>query len=153
MTVSFTSIFALRRPYRKFLLALFLAGTGALPAEAQTDLQTLFNERSELISTSSSTRDVDLQIFTLGARPAAVIRYETLENGTIRMDFPIYLTVTEERTERVIQRLTATYAYLLDMDFYLSEDKVVCLFTAGTTENQMEAITSHFGYAGYETAH
>jgi len=133
------------------LITLFMFVTGSL--SAQSDISALRAERSVRISESSSTKDIDLRLYELGERPAAVIRYSTLENGTIRLEFPIYLPVNAERAERVVQRLTATYPFLTSMQLNPAEDQAICILQAGTSEEQMEEITTHFGYSGHETVH
>lgn len=124
----------------------------AFSVTAQTDLPALLSERASRIASATSTKDIDLRIYELGERTTAVIHYETLENGNLQLIFPIFLPVNDDRASRVIQRLTATYPYLLSMSFDLANDKVTCLLEAGTTESQMEEITNHFGYIGHETA-
>jgi len=119
-------------------------------SDTTAELSALFSERTELVSQSKSTRELDRRIYQLGSKPKAIIQTSTLENGTIRLEFPYYLDISERSTGRITQMVTQQFPFLTSIDYNLPETIIVCLLAAGTSESQLEEITNYFGFSGYE---
>jgi hypothetical protein len=117
---------------------------------ASADPANLLEQRSALIEQAQSTRELDQQLFNLGYRPKAIIATEVLENGSKRITFPTYLLIPEERKQRIIDRLTSHYLYLLSMEIDTGLREVTFLVPAATSQEELTAIFDHFGYLGYE---
>src|SRR4051812_19001581 len=98
------TIFSYRPAIHLILISLFVVA-GSFCASAQSDITSLLTERTNRIDQSLTTKDIDLQLFELGARPKAVLHHTVLENGSILLDFPVYLPVRADRTEQVRQRI------------------------------------------------
>lgn len=143
-----------KRTFQRTLLSL-LFFFSALPVFAQenpssAEIDALLLQRSELIAQASDTRSTDRELFALGYRPTAVITRQVLESGAVRITFGAYQTIQEERKDRVIQRLTATYPYLISMEIATASQTVSFQLTAGSSAAEINSIVEHFGYLGHE---
>lgn len=133
------------------LFSLFSSIAISQNTETNSTISDLLSQRAALIEQSQSTRELDVQLFELGYRPKAVIHSQTLENGSLRIDFPIYRALPEEKKERVIQRLSSYYAStLLSMEIDTELLEVTLFVNATISSEEIDAIIDHFGYEGHE---
>ncbi len=133
------------------LFSLFSSIAMSQNSATNSTITDLLNQRAVLIEQSQSTRDLDVQLFELGYRPKAVIRTQTLENGSLRIEFPIYKALPEEKKERVIQRLSSYYAStILSMEIDTELLEVTVFVNATISTEEIDAIIDHFGYEGHE---
>lgn len=134
-----------------FLFSFSFSPGASAQADASSEaLTALLAQRTERIGQSLDTREVDLQLFNLGYRPKAVITTESLENTTRRITFPTYLSISEDRKTRIIDRLASHYPYMSGMDIHTELQFVTFLVAAGTSDEEIDAILDHFGYLGHE---
>lgn len=149
----------LRRNFYKagipfLLVLLFSLSSGIATSQNATTNSTitdLLHQRATLIEQSQSTRDLDVQLAELGYRPKAIISSQTLENGSLRIEFSIYRAIPEEKKERVIQRLSSYYAStILSLEIDTELLKVALFVNANISSEEIDAIIDHFGYSGHE---
>ncbi|MDH4471888.1 MAG: hypothetical protein QE487_04725 [Fluviicola sp.] len=142
------------RSKRYALYLLFFVGLSSQTAFGQTETSTaitqLLSERSSRITQSTPTRDIDMQLFELGYRPKAVVSTQTLENGNLRIIFPIYLAVSADKKIRMEERLSQHYSYLSSISVDTELQQVTLLLLPTTSSEELDSIIDHFGYAGHE---
>jgi hypothetical protein len=136
---------------KNILIVLAFVACPCFSASAQsTDISALLSERSVLIAQGQSTRELDQQLFNANYRPKAIIHAELLENGSRRITFPLYLTLTEDKKGSVVQRLAGHYPYLTSLEIDTDLRQAVMYVPATVSTEELNAIFDHFGYLGYE---
>lgn len=142
------------RSKRYALYLLFFIGLTGQTAFGQTETSAAVNqllaERSSRITQSTPTRDIDLQLFELGYRPKAVVTTQMLENGSIRLNFPIYRIVSPNDALKIETRLSQNYTYMTSINVNSDLQEVTLLLNAGVSAEEIDAIVRHFGYFGHE---
>ncbi|ASS48119.1 MAG: hypothetical protein A3D31_00480 [Candidatus Fluviicola riflensis] len=135
-----------------FYLLFFIGLTGqtAFGQTAPTMVDQLLAERSSRIAQSVPTRDIDLQLLELGHRPKAIVSTQTLENGSIRLSFPIYRPMVNADAQKVEARLSQNYIYMTSIDVNSDLQEVTLQLNAGVSIEEIDAIVRHFGYLGHE---
>lgn len=118
------------------------------PSPLQVDA--LMQQRNERIAESLDTRAIDLQLYELGVRPAAVTHTESLENGALRVTFPAYITIPEQKKHLITDRLSGAYPELSSMEINTATQEVAFVLVPGTSTAAIDNIVLHFGYSGHE---
>jgi hypothetical protein len=143
-----------KRALQRILLCLSFFFS-ALPIFAQenpssAEIDALLQQRNERIAQSMDTRAIDLQLYELGVRPLAVTHTESLENGALRVTFPAYIGIPEQKKHLITDRLTGAYPELSSMEINTSTQEVTFILTPGTSATAIDNIVLHFGYSGHE---
>lgn len=133
-----------------FLLVLLAYCNISWGQEFNSGIDSLLSERSARVEQLQDTRSIDLQLFQLGYRPKAIITTEQLENGTLRVTFPTYLIIPEEKKQRIIDRLSNTYSYLISIQIAVETQETILNIPAENASAKIDELVNHFGYEGHE---
>lgn len=133
-----------------FLLVLLVCSNAAWSQESTPEISSLLSERFARLEQSQDTRSIDLQLFQLGYRPKAIITEEQLENGTLRITFPYYLSIPEEKKQRITDRLSSTYSYLISIQVATLTQEIILNIPIEDASTKIDELVNHFGYEGHE---
>lgn len=129
------------------LLFLFFACGGF--AQQDPAIANLLMQRAALIQSGETTSATDLQLYSLGHVPTAVL-FITSQPGSVTARWNVYRSVSPARAAQVFTRLSSHYNYLLSIQPSADGMAVTAKFQSGTTAAQIGEISNHFGFQGYE---
>lgn len=115
--------------------------------QTSSSVDSLNSVRSQLISNSQSTSEVDMLLYQSGNNPSCII--QQLDNFTFT--FVSYRPLGDaQREEKVNLRLKSHYSYLNVIDFSDDFTSVRINCNQQLTPAMINELVIHFGYNGYE---
>lgn len=140
--------FNLKKNLRTFLCFLVLSFSGAVSCQAQSNqeqITQLLTQREALLSESSSTLELDKQLFNLGYRPKAHVT--VIGNG---FTFSLFLPVSPTKQAAMESRIKSVCPFLLTLQLNEQDQSMIAQLSEAPTPAMIRDIIIHFGFEEYE---
>lgn len=115
-------------------------------SQENPDLQTLLNQREQLIQQQVSLISIEKEIANTGTFPPAYVTQITV-NQSIQLQFECYKTISEERQSVYEQRFQALFPEIESIS--IQNQLVIVQFPNSTTLERKNEFFTVFGYAGF----
>lgn len=115
-------------------------------SQENPDLQTLLNQREQLIQQQVSLISIEKEIANTGTFPPAYVTQITV-NQSIQLQFECYKTISEERQSVYEQRFQALFPEIESIS--IQNQLVIVQFPNSTTLERKNEFFKVFGYAGF----
>jgi len=139
---------SVRRKLRTLALPVFLVLCGSFTSfsqDANSEINTLLEQRELLLQSSESTLEVDRQLFNLGYRPKAQV---TIVGNQVT--FPLFMPVSPNKQAVMESRIKSVHPTLTSLVLIEGTQTIRATFSSEpSTQNILDVIT-HFGFNSYE---
>ncbi len=140
--------FNLKKNLRLTLCFLAFSFSGAVSCHAQSNqeqITQLLSQREVLLNESSSTLEVDKELFNLGYRPKAAVTI--VGNG---FTFPLFLPVSPNKQAVMESRIKSVCPFLLTLQINEQDQSIIAQLSEAPTPAMIRDIIIHFGFEEYE---
>jgi hypothetical protein len=147
--LNFIIVFCLLSSFAAFSNSIIIFHPENYNVNDTTVIAKLLDQRRSLINTGTSTKNIDLELSSLGHLPAAVVSKSTLPDSFV-LKFEIYRNLNSANSEKIAKRLKGSFPELKQIIMHPEDGSIEAEFERTTPDQIIHSFLLTLGYNGYE---